>query len=82
MQEAQQANKPASKKEVDRKASKARKIRYIVHERIVNFMTEVPNVHAFEGRDAIVNNMFGVYQTYFAATDTEKGLKDGGVKLI
>jgi hypothetical protein len=33
-----------SKKEVDRKASKCRKIRYIVHERIVNFMTERENV--------------------------------------
>lgn len=28
-----------TKKEVDRKASKHRKIRYIVHEKIVNFMT-------------------------------------------
>ena len=27
------------KKEVDRKASKQRKIRYIVHEKLVNFMT-------------------------------------------
>jgi protein AATF/BFR2 len=49
------------KKEVDRKASKNRKIRYVVHEKIVNFLTPLENLGMFEGRQAIVSNMFGVY---------------------
>lgn len=48
------------KKEVDRRASKNRKIRYVVHEKIVNFLTPLENLTMFEGRDAIVNNLFGV----------------------
>jgi hypothetical protein len=42
------------KKEVDRKASKNRKIRYVVHEKIVNFLTPLENLGMFEGRQAIV----------------------------
>lgn len=35
----QDAGSIQTKKEVDRRASKHRKIRYVVHEKIVNFMT-------------------------------------------
>ena len=48
------------KKEVDRKASKNRKIRYIVHDKILNFLTPIENLTLFEGRNAIVSNLFGV----------------------
>jgi len=48
------------KKEVDRRASKNRKIRYVVHDKILNFMTPLENLKLFEGRDAICSNMFGV----------------------
>lgn len=48
------------KKEVDRRASKNRKIRYVVHDKIINFLTPLENLTIFEGRDAIVNNLFGV----------------------
>lgn len=54
------------KKEVDRRASKNRKIRYVVHDTIANFMTPLENLVRFEGRDAIVNNMFGVGQKHTA----------------
>ena len=49
-----------AKKEVDRKASKNRKIRYIVHDKILNFLTPLENLTMFEGRQAIVTNLFGV----------------------
>lgn len=48
------------KKEVDRKASKNRKIRYIVHDKILNFLTPIENLTMFEGRNAVVSNLFGV----------------------
>jgi Apoptosis-antagonizing transcription factor, C-terminal len=48
------------KKEVDRKASKNRKIRYVVHDKILNFLTPLENLALFEGREAIVSNLFGV----------------------
>ena len=47
-------------KEVDRKASKNRKIRYVVHDRILNFLTPIDNLAVLEGREAIVANLFGV----------------------
>ena len=46
-------------KEVDRRASKNRKIRYVVHDKILNFLTPVDNLGMLEGRDAIVTNLFG-----------------------
>jgi protein AATF/BFR2 len=49
----------SKKKEVDRKASKHRKIRYVVHEKIVNFMTPLENLMAQEGKENIVMNLFG-----------------------
>lgn len=50
------------KKEVDRKASKNRKIRYVIHDKIVNFLVPLENLELFEGREAIVSNLFGVHQ--------------------
>ena len=47
------------KKEVDRKASKNRKIRYVVHDKIVNFMTPLENLYLTVGKDNIVANLFG-----------------------
>jgi len=49
------------KKEVDRKASKNRKIRYVIHDKIVNFLVPLENLTLFEGREAIVSNLFGVH---------------------
>ena len=48
-----------SSKEVDRKASKNRKIRYVVHDKILNFLTPLDNLAILEGREAIVTNLFG-----------------------
>ena len=48
------------KKEVDRKASKNRKIRYVVHDKLVNFMTPADNFSTiFEGKDSILSSLFG-----------------------
>ena len=46
-------------KQVDTKASKNRKIQYVVHDKIVNFTTPLDNLVELEGRDAIVKNLFG-----------------------
>jgi protein AATF/BFR2 len=48
------------KKEVDRKASKHRKIRYVVHDKLVNFMTPLDNLSTiFDGKDSILTSLFG-----------------------
>ena len=46
-------------KQVDTRASKNRKIQYVVHDKIVNFLTPLDNLVELEGRDAIVKNLFG-----------------------
>jgi hypothetical protein len=51
--------KEQAKKEVDRRASKNRKIKYVVHDKILNFMPSRENLHLVEGRQAIVSNLFG-----------------------
>ena len=47
------------KKDVDRRASKNRKIRYVVYDKILNFMPPKENLSLFEGKNAIINNFFG-----------------------
>lgn len=47
------------KKEVDRRASKNRKIRYVVHEKLVSFMTPADNLSLQEGRESILRSLFG-----------------------
>lgn len=46
------------KKEVDRRASKNRKIRYVVHEKLVNFMTPVDNTALVDG-SSVLQSLFG-----------------------
>ena len=53
-----------AKKDVDRKASKNRKIRYVIHDKIVNFLVPLENLKLLEGRDAIVSNLFGVHSKH------------------
>lgn len=47
------------KKVVDRKASKGRKIRYVVYDKVVNFMTPKENASLLDGRNEIVKCLFG-----------------------
>lgn len=47
------------KKDIDRKASKNRKIRYVVHDKLLNFLMPQQNLLAMEGRQALVGNLFG-----------------------
>lgn len=56
----------ANKKEVDRKASKNRKIRYVVHPKLVNFMTPLDDLNvsgtqdgAIHARQSLLLSMFG-----------------------
>ena len=64
------------KKEVDRKASKNRKIRYVIHDKIVNFLVPLENLTLSEGRDAIVSNLFGVRQRQSSKTYTARSTDD------
>jgi len=50
------------KKVVDRKASKNRKLRYDVHQKLMNFMAPTENVQMIPGRDQILKNLFGLYE--------------------
>lgn len=47
------------KKEIDRKATKGRKIRYVVHDKLQSFMTPMENLDTLEGKDQLMNNLFG-----------------------
>jgi hypothetical protein len=44
---------------VDRKATKGRKIRYVVHDKIHSFMAPSENTYLMDGKDHIINNLFG-----------------------
>lgn len=48
-----------NKKEIDRKATKGRKIRYIVHDKLQNFMTAAENNDLLGGKQSILDNLFG-----------------------
>ena len=50
-------NESKLKKDVDRKASKNRKIRYNVHPKLLNFMP-CENENYLEARDEIIQNLF------------------------
>jgi len=49
-----------AKPNVDRRASKARKLRYEVHPKLMNFMTPVENSKLIPGRDDLIKNLFGL----------------------
>ena len=53
------AGQQKSLREVDCRASKNRKVKFVVHDKIVNFLTPLDNLAILEGRDAIVKNLFG-----------------------
>lgn len=58
------------KKEIDRKATKGRKIRYVVHDKLQSFMTPEQNLDEMEGKDQLMANLFGQNQT--TATDKKE----------
>ena len=48
------------KKEIDRRATKGRKIKYIVHDKLQNFMTPLDSsTFTLDGKDSILKNLFG-----------------------
>lgn len=54
--------KPKIKKDVDTKASKGRKIRFDIHEKLTNFMTSNDNLNDIDQQDwnHLFNNLFGL----------------------
>ena len=71
---AEQARK--AKKDIDRRASKNRKIRYVVHDKILNFLVPVDNLQVVEGRDALVGNLFGAKKMADLAAEQMATKKD------
>ena len=49
---------PKHRKQVDRRASKGRKLRYHIHEKLVNFMTPV-ELEAPQFASQLFSNLFG-----------------------
>lgn len=78
------------KKEIDRKATKGRKIRYVVHDKMQSFMAPEENLRALEYRDSILQTMFGRKQEQPSSQDQQKvdkkikkdKKKESKVKLI
>lgn len=50
------------KKDVDRRASKNRKVRFEVHQKLINFVAPIENTHLLPGRDHLLRNLFGLYE--------------------
>lgn len=68
---------------MDRRASKNRKIRYVVHEKILNFLMPQQNLAALEGKEALVANLFGrKKQADLAQAGRKRGRKDAPVDEI
>jgi protein AATF/BFR2 len=76
----QEGNK--KKAEIETKATKNRKIRYIVHDKILNFLTPNENLHLAEGRDAIVSNLFGGSTKRVKKVDRQDCDSGDDVKLL
>ena len=56
-------NQESSRKIVDRRASKGRKLRYIQHAKIVNFMNPLENMFQLDNRQEIINSVSGIMKT-------------------
>jgi protein AATF/BFR2 len=48
------------KKDIDTKATKGRKIKYLVHDKLLNFMAPSENLNLLPGKISIINNLFGI----------------------
>jgi hypothetical protein len=48
------------KKDIDTKATKGRKIKYLVHDKLLNFMAPSENLYLLPGKISIINNLFGI----------------------
>ena len=46
-------------KDIDRRATKHRRINYEIHEKLVNFMTSLKNHKLMEDRQELLKNLFG-----------------------
>jgi hypothetical protein len=76
--------KPAPKKDVDRRASKNRKIKYVVHDKILSFMPSRENLSLMEGRAAVVSNLFGkrIDRDQNAGNKRRREPSDDAIQLI
>jgi protein AATF/BFR2 len=55
--------KEEKEKDIDRKASKNRKIRYVVHDKIVNFLTPLDNISLIDDKNNIITSLFGKFSS-------------------
>ena len=78
--ERKKSMKTQPKKDIDRRASKNRKIRYVVHDKILNFLPPRDNLQLFDGRSAILGNLFG--QRIISSADARKRVDNDAIKLI
>jgi len=56
----QRKSRKAEKALLGKRITKDRSIKFVEHEKLVNFMAPVMNTDQVEGRDDIVSNLFGV----------------------
>lgn len=65
-----------NKKKVDTRASKNRKIRYQKHDKIINFTVPLGNLNINQGRNEIINSVFGLNIKPVEVKDQEDVLSD------
>lgn len=60
------------KNSIDNRASKDRKLRYVFHDKLINFMNSYDNLQEVQQRDQLVGNLFGVSKNV-EETDSSNG---------
>ena len=73
--------KARPKKDVDRRASKNRKLRFDVHSKLMNFIAPIDNTLVLAGRDQILKNLFGLYDKIDEKVANQSRIKDIGAGL-
>jgi len=68
------------KKDVDRRASKNRKLRFDVHSKLMNFMAPIDNISLLPGRDQLLKNLFGLYQKIDEKTENKDKTANSSLK--
>lgn len=72
-----------NKKQVDRRASKGRKLRYEVHEKLVNFMVPIPTATwRPEMVDELIGGLFGARKDDADDTIPKENEIEEGVQLL
>ena len=70
------------KRNYDSKASKDRKVKYLIHDKIINFMEPEGETELFDGRHNILKTMFGVRKEQEKQHSDSDSDEDIGINLI